>query len=83
MEEKPPLPANEGAGDASGPASTASAGRDEEKKDALETAAPSSAEGRDEKAETVEKAVAAAPEEPTRKKGTTALIMLAICVCKI
>lgn len=79
MEERPPPPAIEGAGKASGPTSTASAERDEEKGGALDNVAPLSPGVHDE-AETDVKAAVAAPEERAMKKGKTALIMVAICV---
>jgi len=80
MEEKPPPPANERLDDTSGPTSTTSADRDEKKGDTLDTAQSSLPDQRDEKAETDIEVVAAASEQPAKRKGKTALIMLAICV---
>jgi hypothetical protein len=82
-EKKPPPPATERLGDTSEPASTTSAERDEEKGDTLNTAQPSLPDHRDEKAETDVKTVAAASEQPAKRKGKTALIMVAICVRRI
>jgi hypothetical protein len=82
MEEKPPPPANGNAGKTSRPASTASAERDEEKGDTLDTVAPLSRGVHDGKAETDVKAVVA-PPGTAKRKGKTALIMVAICVREV
>jgi hypothetical protein len=83
MEEKPQPSANRNAGKTSGPASTASAERDEEKEDTLDTVAPLSPGVHDGKAETDVKAVVGPPEETAKRKGKTALIMVAICVREV
>lgn len=81
MEEKASPPANESGDGTSGPASTASAERDEKKEDALVPVILSSPGVHDGNAETDVKAVDAAPsEEPAKRKGKTALTMVAICV---
>jgi hypothetical protein len=83
MEEKPQSPANGNAGKTSGPASTASVECDEEKGDALDTVAPLPPGVHDGKAETDVKAIVAPPEETAKRKGKTALIMVAICVREV
>lgn len=83
MEEKPPPPTNGSLDETSGPTSTTSAERAEEKRVALDTAPASSPDLRNEKAETSVKVAAAPPEEPAKRKGKTALIMIAICVRKV
>lgn len=83
MEEKLPAPANGSLAETSAPISSTSAEHDEEKGDTLDSAPSPSPGLRDEKAETHVKAMAAVPEEPAKRKGKTALIMVAICVCKV
>ncbi len=85
-EEMPPPLANGSADETSVPASTAStasAERDEEKGDTLDTTAPLSRSIQDEKAKADVRGVAAVAEEPAKRKSKTALIMLAICVRKV
>jgi hypothetical protein len=82
-EKKPPRPANGSLDGPSGPDSTTSGERNGEKGSALDAVPPSSPDIRDDKAEMDVKAVAAAPEEPAKRKGKTALIMIAICVRKV
>jgi hypothetical protein len=83
MEEKPVSPANGSRDETSGPTPAMSAERDEEKADVLDAGLHSSPEVRDDGAGSGVKGVAAAPEAPAKRKGKTALIMLAICVCRV
>jgi hypothetical protein len=84
MEEKPVPPTNDGSRDeTSGPTPAMSAERDEEKADALDTGPNSSPEVRDDGAGSSVKEAAAASEAPAKRKGKTALIMVAICVCRV
>jgi hypothetical protein len=83
MEEKPVPTANGSRDETSGPTPAVSAERDEEKVDALDKGPRSSPEVRDDGAGSDAREAAAAPEAPAKRKGKTALIMVAICVCRV